>query len=85
MVAIFRVRLSSRRRVSWSNLREYAKQPWKTKRKLIKVQRAWLVYRDAEAELEADNVRGGTAYPMEYNGARTKLTNDRVTIPGRSQ
>jgi uncharacterized protein YecT (DUF1311 family) len=48
------------------------------KRKLIKAQRAWLVYRDAEAELEADEVRGGTAYSMEYNGVRTKLTNGRV-------
>jgi uncharacterized protein YecT (DUF1311 family) len=46
--------------------------------KLIKAQRAWLVYRDAEAEFEADEVRGGTAYSMEYNGARTKLTNERV-------
>jgi uncharacterized protein YecT (DUF1311 family) len=46
--------------------------------KLIKAQRAWLVYRDAEAEFEADEVRGGTAYSMEYNGARTKLTEERV-------
>ena len=48
------------------------------KQKLIKAQRAWLLYRDAEAEFEADEVRGGTAYSMEYNGARTNLTEERV-------
>ena len=47
-------------------------------RKLVKAQRAWLAYRDAEADFEADEVRGGTAYSMEYNGARTNLTNERV-------
>ena len=47
-------------------------------RKLIKAQRARLVYRDAEAEFEADELRGGTAYSMEYNGARTNLTDERV-------
>jgi uncharacterized protein YecT (DUF1311 family) len=46
--------------------------------KLIKSQRAWLLYRDAEAEFEADEVRGGTAYSMVYNGARTNLTEERV-------
>jgi uncharacterized protein YecT (DUF1311 family) len=48
------------------------------KQKLIKAQRAWLLYRDAEAEFEADEVRGGTGYSMEYNGARTNLTEERV-------
>jgi uncharacterized protein YecT (DUF1311 family) len=48
------------------------------KQKLIKAQRAWILFRDAEAEFEADEVRGGTAYSMEYNGARTKLTEERV-------
>jgi uncharacterized protein YecT (DUF1311 family) len=49
-------------------------------RRLIKAQRAWLAYRDAEADFEADEVRGGTAYSMEYNGARTNLTNERVKV-----
>jgi uncharacterized protein YecT (DUF1311 family) len=48
------------------------------KQKLIKAQRAWPAFRDAEAEFEADEVRGGTAYSMEYNGARTNLTEERV-------
>ena len=48
------------------------------KQKLIKAQRAWLLYRDAEAAYEADDLRGGTAYSMEYNGARTTLTEERV-------
>jgi len=48
------------------------------KQKLIKAQRAWLLCRDAEAAYEADNLRGGTAYSMEYNGARTTLTEERV-------
>jgi uncharacterized protein YecT (DUF1311 family) len=48
------------------------------KQKLIKAQRAWLLYRDAEAEFEADEVRGGTAYSMLYDGARTGLTKGRV-------
>ena len=48
------------------------------KQKLIKAQRAWVVFRDAEAEFEADNLRGGTAYSMEYDGVRTNLTEERV-------
>jgi len=48
------------------------------KQKLIKAQRAWLLYRDAEAEYEADELRGGSAYSMDYNGARTTLTEERV-------
>ena len=48
------------------------------KQKLITAQRAWLVFRDAEAEFEADELRGGTAYSMEYDGVRTNLTEERV-------
>ena len=48
------------------------------KQKLIKAQRAWVVFRDAEAEFEADEFGGGTAYSMEYNGVRTNLTEERV-------
>jgi uncharacterized protein YecT (DUF1311 family) len=48
------------------------------KQKLIKAQRAWLLYRDAEAAYEADNLRGGTAYLMEYNGVRPTLTEERA-------
>jgi uncharacterized protein YecT (DUF1311 family) len=48
------------------------------KQKLINAQRAWLLFRDAEAEFEADEVRGGTAYPMEHDGVLTNLTEERV-------
>jgi uncharacterized protein YecT (DUF1311 family) len=47
------------------------------RQKLIKAQRAWLVFRDAEAEFEADDLRGGTAYSIEYNGVGTNLTQER--------
>jgi hypothetical protein len=36
------------------------------------------VYSDAEAEFEANELRGGTAYSMKYNGVRTNLTEERV-------
>ena len=48
------------------------------KQKLINAQRAWLLFRKAEAEFEADEVRGGMAYPMVYDGVLTDLTEERV-------
>jgi uncharacterized protein YecT (DUF1311 family) len=48
------------------------------RRELIAAERAWLVYRDAEAEYEADAYRGGSIRPMIYDEALTTLTNERI-------
>ena len=46
---------------------------------LKKSQRAWLAYRDAEAAFRADaEARGGSMWPLIHEGARGKLTKDRV-------
>jgi len=41
-------------------------------------QRAWIVYRDAEAKFAADEMRDGSAAPMLYSGALASLTKERV-------
>ncbi len=46
--------------------------------KLASAQKAWIAYRDAEAALEEDQVRGGTAAPTVLNGARAELTRQRI-------
>jgi uncharacterized protein YecT (DUF1311 family) len=47
--------------------------------KLKAAQRAWLTFRDAEAEFEADqDARGGSMYPMLYEGTRSRLTKARI-------
>lgn len=46
--------------------------------KLKTAQRAWLAYRDAEAECEADFVRGGTMAPLERACSLKALTEDRT-------
>lgn len=47
--------------------------------KLKIVQRAWLVYRDAQADLISDfDARGGSMAPMIYEGTRTELTKTRI-------
>ena len=49
------------------------------KKKLKVVQRAWVVFRDAEADLQADSeARGGSMAPLIYDGTRTTLTNERI-------
>ena len=49
--------------------------------KLKTAQRAWLVYRDAQAELDADTIaRGGTMFPQIYEGTRAELTNARIAV-----
>ena len=48
------------------------------KEKLVKAQRAWLGYRDTEAELESDGFRGGTAERMTSASVMANLTEDRV-------
>ena len=48
------------------------------KAKLVKAQRAWVAYRDAESEFAADEERGGSMAPMIHYGAQAKLTRARV-------
>jgi uncharacterized protein YecT (DUF1311 family) len=46
--------------------------------KLSSAQKAWTTYRDAQAALEEDQVRGGTAAPTVLNAARAQLTRERT-------
>src|SRR5437867_145258 len=47
--------------------------------KLKSAQRAWVAFRDAQAELEADlAARGGSMVPMIYNRTRTEITKART-------
>jgi uncharacterized protein YecT (DUF1311 family) len=47
--------------------------------KLKAAQRAWIAFRDAQAELEADmEARGGSMAPMIYAGVRAGLTKART-------
>jgi uncharacterized protein YecT (DUF1311 family) len=47
--------------------------------KLKAAQRAWIAFRDAEADFEADaEARGGTMAPCIYNGVRQQLTETRT-------
>lgn len=49
--------------------------------KLLKAsQRAWIVYRDAEAALAADEARGGSMAPMLYSSTIAHLTEQRTEI-----
>ena len=49
------------------------------KRKLVFSQRAWVVYRDAEADFEAEvEATGGTMTPTIYNSARERMTDERI-------
>ena len=47
----------------------------KGKTKLRAAERAWIAYRDAEADAEA---RGGSMEPMSYNNSCTALTEARI-------
>lgn len=50
-----------------------------SKEKLRKSQRAWVAYRDAEADFSADaEARGGSMWPMIHEGTRARLTRERV-------
>lgn len=46
--------------------------------KLRESQRAWVKYRDANAELIADSSRGGTLEPLTRVSAMTQMTQERV-------
>ena len=45
---------------------------------LLKAQKAWLVFRDSECELEGFAARGGSLQPMLVAGCKAALTNERV-------
>jgi uncharacterized protein YecT (DUF1311 family) len=48
------------------------------KSKLIAAQRAWIKFRDAEAEYASDYARGGTAEGLFYLSSLTKRTQKRI-------
>lgn len=49
------------------------------KERLKKSQRAWVAFRDAEADFRADaEARGGSMWPLVHEGIRGTLTKDRV-------
>jgi len=49
------------------------------KKKLIAAERAWVAYRDAQADFDADSAaRGGSMEPLEYNEACLELTEARI-------
>jgi uncharacterized protein YecT (DUF1311 family) len=49
------------------------------KEMLKRSQRAWVVFRDAEAAFRADaEARGGSMWPLVHEGVRGKLTKERV-------
>ena len=53
--------------------------PGVTARKLATAEKAWRVFRDAEANFSASTkVEGGSLYPTAYNDARTDLTRQRI-------
>ena len=45
---------------------------------LRQAQRAWIAFRDAEAMLHADAMRGGSAAPLLFYGRKTQLTRERI-------
>ncbi len=45
---------------------------------LLKAQKAWLVYRDAQCELEGFAARGGSLQPLLVSGCKATLTNERL-------
>lgn len=47
------------------------------KDKLKKSQRAWIAFRDANAEFSADQMRGGTGEGLLYTGTVTQMTKQR--------
>lgn len=50
------------------------------KGKLLKAQKAWITFRDAECDYHADEMRGGSAESMIGLGCLVEMTKDRVEI-----
>jgi len=48
------------------------------KQLLVKAQRAWIGFRDAECNFSASGVKGGSVYPLIYGNCITTLTKARV-------
>lgn len=48
------------------------------KQLLVKAQRAWIEFRDAECSFSASGVEGGSVYPMIHDECITNLTKARV-------
>lgn len=48
------------------------------KERLIKAQRAWIAFRDAECTFQSSGDDGGSAAPMVVAACRTTLTEDRT-------
>ncbi|MDO7900279.1 lysozyme inhibitor LprI family protein [Pseudomonas citrulli] len=48
------------------------------KQRLVKAQRAWIAFRDAECDFSASGVEGGSVYPLIYNDCLTAQTKARV-------
>ena len=59
---------------AYSRLRTYYAKIPAAKKGLLKAQRAWLAFRDAECGLEALGEAGGSAQPMIYNQCLSRLT-----------
>jgi len=50
-----------------------------SKQKFIAVQKAWLKYRDAQAELDADSERGGSLANQIFAESETETTKARIS------
>ena len=49
------------------------------KKKLVAAERAWVAYRDAQADFDADAAaRGGSMEPLQYNVISLELTEARI-------
>ena len=46
--------------------------------KLKEAQRAWIKFRDADCEFQAYLNKGGTIYPLVYDGCLTENANNRI-------
>ncbi|NNE90339.1 MAG: DUF1311 domain-containing protein [Verrucomicrobiales bacterium] len=47
-------------------------------KKFREAQRAWVKFRDAEAESVSDEMRGGSASPLLFFGTKARLTRERI-------
>ena len=59
---------------TYSDLKTYYAKIPVAKAGLLKAQRSWLAFRDAECVLEAAGEAGGSAQPMIYNQCLSRLT-----------
>ncbi|WP_260961963.1 lysozyme inhibitor LprI family protein [Pseudomonas citri] len=49
-----------------------------TRQMLVKAQRAWISFRDAECSFSASGVEGGSVYPLIHNNCITAQTKIRI-------